>query len=236
MHKGCRVGDELDILFEDNHLIAVAKPAGVRSTHFDGTNETIDRAVKAYLKTKYEKPGNVFLGIVHRLDLPTSGVLLFARTSKAAARLSEQFRESVVEKIYWAVIDGVIDPPAGTMADWLWKDPIQARVQALRQKAPDAKHAKTDYETKARAAGFSWLELRPRTGRTHQLRVQLSSRGRPIVGDRMYDSKIDFAPGIALHARSLRFEHPISHEAMTLTAAVPSNFRQFGFAFNEPEA
>ena len=103
----------LDVLYEDNHCLAIAKPAGVPSTHYDGGEETIDRAVKSYLKAKYQKPGNVFLGIVHRLDKPTSGVLLFARTGKSAARLAEQFREGAVEKIYWAVVAGIPAEPDG---------------------------------------------------------------------------------------------------------------------------
>ena len=225
VHKGCRVENKLEILYEDNHLIAVTKPAGVRSTHFDGTNETVDRAVKAYLKEKYQKPGNVFLGIVHRLDLPTSGVLLFARTSKAAARLSEQFRESAIEKVYWAVISGEINPSNGTMIDWLWKDPLGKHVQALRTNAPDAKRAETNYRTTASSDGLSLLELHPQTGRTHQLRVQLASRGHPIIGDKMYGSRSPFPNGIALHARSLRFEHPTSHDRIVLNAEVPKEWR-----------
>src|SRR5579863_7866181 len=112
----------LDILFEDNHCIAVAKPAGMPSAHFEGREQTLDRAVKEYLKAKYQKPGNVFLGVVHRLDRPVSGVLLFARTSKAAARLAEQFREGTVEKVYWAVVEGDLEKTAGSLEDWLLKD------------------------------------------------------------------------------------------------------------------
>src|SRR6187455_525743 len=126
--------DQLDILYEDNHCLALNKPAGWPTTHFDGKDETVDRLVKSYLKEKYKKPGNVFLGVVHRLDKPVSGALLFARTSKAAARLSEQFREGVVEKVYWAVVG---EPPrtaecpwatldAGSLEDWLKKDDPKA--------------------------------------------------------------------------------------------------------------
>src|SRR5215210_7174376 len=118
-----------EILFEDNHCIAVAKPTGCLSTHFDGTEETLDRSVKNYLKNKYQKPGNVFLGIVHRLDKAVSGVLLFARTSKAAARLSEQFREGSVEKVYWAIVEGQVDENAGSLEDWLRKDEDKRRVE-----------------------------------------------------------------------------------------------------------
>ena len=112
----------LEILYEDNQCIAIAKPAGCLSTHFEGPEETLDREVKRYLKQKHQKPGNVFLGIVHRLDRLVSGVLLFARTSKAAARLAEQFRQGTIEKIYWAVVEGDVASPAGTLEDWLKKD------------------------------------------------------------------------------------------------------------------
>src|SRR2546428_8242662 len=117
----------LDILYEDNHCLAVAKPSGVSSAHFQGRDQTLDRAVKEYLKEKYQKPGNVFLGVVHRLDKPVSGVLLFARTSKAAARLAEQFREGTVEKVYWAIVEGEIDKTAGTLEDWLGEERAPGR-------------------------------------------------------------------------------------------------------------
>src|SRR5437868_1547000 len=112
----------LDILHEDNHCLAVAKPAGIASAHFQGEAQTLDQMVKRYLKTKYGKPGNVYLGIVHRLDKPVSGVLLFARTSKAAARLCEQFREGTIDKVYWAVVEGEVTTEAGTLEDWLQLD------------------------------------------------------------------------------------------------------------------
>src|SRR4051812_30958387 len=118
----------LDILYEDNHCIAIAKPPGAVSAHFQGDEETLDRTVKAYLKEKHNKPGNVFLGVVHRLDRPVSGVLLFARTSKAAARLAEQFREGTVEKVYWAVVEGAVGRTARSLEDWLRKDRDAGRV------------------------------------------------------------------------------------------------------------
>src|SRR5437764_12153530 len=134
----------LDVLYEDNHCLAVAKPAGTPSAHFDGSVETLDRLAKAYLKEKYQKPGNVFLGIVHRLDKPTSGVLLFARTSKAAARLSEQFRAGGVEKVYWAVVEGEL-PAAGSFEDWLRKDEARGVVEAVDPDTPGAKNARVHY-------------------------------------------------------------------------------------------
>jgi len=215
----------LDVLYEDNHCLAIAKPAGVPSTHFDGGEETIDRTAKAYLKAKYNKPGNVFLGIVHRLDKPTSGVLLFARTSKAAARLSEQFREGAVEKVYWGVVEGELPQPAGTLEDWLRKDEAAGRVEVVSPDAPSAKRALVHYHRKAGYGGLSLVELRPQTGRTHQLRVQLAHRRHPVVGDFKYGSETPFAPGIALHARRLTFLHPTRHEPVTLTAELPRSWR-----------
>lgn len=216
---------ELDILYEDNHCVAIAKPAGAPSAHFDGRTATLDRAVKAYLKEKYHKPGEVFLGIVHRLDKPTSGVLLFARTSKAAARLSEQFREGVVDKVYWGVAEGEPTPPAGTLEDHLRKNPATGLVDAVPADAPGAKPARTHYATLRAGGGLAWLELRPQTGRTHQLRVQLARRGHPLVGDFQYGSEIPFAGGIALHARTLTFLHPTRAEPVTLTAPLPPRWR-----------
>ncbi|HEY1380918.1 MAG TPA: RluA family pseudouridine synthase [Gemmataceae bacterium] len=222
----------LDVLYEDNHCLAIAKPAGVPSTHFDGTEETIDRAVKGYLKAKYAKPGNVFLGVVHRLDKPTSGVLLFARTSKAAARLAEQFREGAVEKVYWAVVEGEPPQPAGTLEDWLRKDESAGRVEVVPPERPSsagypagAKRALVHYHRKAGHGGLTLVELRPQTGRTHQLRVQLAHRRHPVVGDFKYGSETPFAPGIALHARRLTFLHPTRHEPVTVTADLPRSWR-----------
>ncbi len=220
----------LEILFEDNHLIAVNKPAGWPSAHFDGEEETVDRLVKAYLKEKYKKPGNVFLGVVHRLDKPVTGVLLFARTSKGAARLSEQFRENAIEKTYWGIVEKPGDerkpwPLAGTLEDWLLKNHTTGVVHVVPPNTPEAKSALLHYTTKATYDKLSWLDLRPQTGRTHQLRVQLASRGRPMYGDAKYGSQFAFGPGIGLHARSLTFLHPIRNEPITLTAEIPKTWR-----------
>jgi 23S rRNA pseudouridine1911/1915/1917 synthase len=221
--------DVLDILYEDNHLIAVNKPCGWPSAHFGGGEETMDRVVKAYLKEKHKKPGKVFLGVVHRLDKPVSGVLLFARTSKAAARLSEQFRGNLVEKVYWAVVETEPTarplPPAGTMEDWLRKDSIAGVVEVVPPDTEDARQALLHYTIKAEHAGLTLFEIRPQTGRTHQLRVQLSSRGRPIYGDAKYRARFGFGAGIGLHARSLTFLHPTRNEPITLSADVPRTWR-----------
>jgi 23S rRNA pseudouridine1911/1915/1917 synthase len=224
----------LEILYEDNHCLAVVKPAGVPSTHFQGREETLDRAVKAYLKDKHHKPGNVFLGVVHRLDKPVSGVLLFARTSKAAARIAEQFRESTVEKIYWAVVEGEVGRSAGTLEDWLQKDEDRRRVDVVEPRTKGARQALLHYQVRGTHGGLSWVEIRPQTGRTHQLRVQLAHHGHPIYGDARYGSIHTFDGASALHARALTFLHPVRYEPITLQADIPRTWRgRFAHLFQE---
>ena len=215
----------LDILYEDNHCLAIVKPSGVPSTHFQGREETLDRAIKEFLREKHRKPGNVFLGVVHRLDKPVSGVLLFARTSKAAARLAEQFREGTIEKVYWAIVEGDVKGLAGTLEDWLHKDREAGRVEVVEPRSRGARQALLHYQIRATQGGLSWLEIRPQTGRTHQLRVQLAHHGHPIYGDAKYGSIHTFGNAIALRARSLTFLHPIRYEPITLTADVPRPWR-----------
>jgi 23S rRNA pseudouridine1911/1915/1917 synthase len=221
----------LDILYEDNHCVAVNKLAGWPTTHFHG-QETVDRLVKSYLQEKYHKPGNVFLGVVHRLDKPVSGALLFARTSKAAARLCEQFRQGAVEKVYWAVVEQRTTHPRGSLAPWCqqdsgviedWLAPAQfgQGMRVVKPDVPQAQLARLFFHVQGRHRDFIWLELRPHTGRKHQLRVQLAHRGWPIYGDSKYGSPHRFGYAIALHARSLTFFHPITKEPITLVAELP---------------
>ncbi|QVL32181.1 RluA family pseudouridine synthase [Telmatocola sphagniphila] len=222
----------LEIVYEDNHLIAVNKPAGWSSAHFDGENDSLDQLVKLHLKEKYGKPGNVFLGVVHRLDKPVTGVLLFARTSKAAARLSEQFRENTIVKKYWAVAEvetgqktSLSTELVGTLEDWLFHDDAKKLVRVVEKEIPGAKLSRLHYFQKALYQEKIFFELEPQSGRKHQLRVQLASRGSPIIGDRKYGSRFTFGDGIALHARELTFIHPIRHEPITLRAELPKIWR-----------
>jgi 23S rRNA pseudouridine1911/1915/1917 synthase len=229
-----RMTPALDILFEDNHCLAINKPCGRLSTHFDGREETLDRDVKRYLKEKHAKPGNVFLGVVHRLDRPVSGVLLFARTSKAASRLAQQFREGTVEKVYWAVVEGSVAQPAGSLEDWLKKDTDAGRVEVVDPDTEGARQSLLHYHRRAAHGGLTLLEIRPQTGRTHQLRVQLAHHGEPICGDARYGAVRTFPQGIALHARSLTFLHPVRYEPITLTADVPRSWRgRFAYLLRE---
>lgn len=212
---------DMQILFEDNHCVAINKPCGAVSAHFQGRENTCDVLVRQYLKEKYQKPGNVFLGVVHRLDKPVSGVLLFARTSKAAARLCEQFRQGTVEKTYWAVVEGEVGSLAGSLEDWLRKDQEQGRVNVVSPETSEARQALLHFQRRGALGGLTLLELRPQTGRTHQLRVQLAHHGHPIYGDAKYGSTSVLDRAIALHARSLTFLHPIRYEPVTLTADLP---------------
>jgi 23S rRNA pseudouridine1911/1915/1917 synthase len=222
----------LDILYEDNHCLAIAKPAGTVSAHYQGKEETLDRAVKAYLKEKHKKPGNVFLGVVHRLDRPVSGVLLFARTSKAAARLAEQFREGSIEKVYWAIVEGQVEDQAGTLEDWLLKK--DERVEVVPPRTEGSRQALLHFQKRGQHGDLTWLEVRPQTGRTHQLRVQLAHHGHPIFGDARYGSIRLFDKAIALHARALTFLHPIRYEPITLTAELPRTWKgRFAYVLSE---
>ena len=219
----------LRVLYEDNHLLVVDKPSGWPSAHADGDTDTVDRLAKDYLRDKYQKPGNVFLGVVHRLDKPVSGCLMFARTSKAAARLSEQFRGGAVEKEYWAVAEPAAAAPpwpdAGTLTDFLAHDDAAHRVVVTKSGAAGGKLSKLFFEVRARHAGLLWLVLRPQTGRKHQLRVQLASRGTPIYADAKYGSPHTLGHAIALHARQVTILHPTRAVPLTLTAPVPKHWR-----------
>jgi 23S rRNA pseudouridine1911/1915/1917 synthase len=225
------------ILFEDNHCLAVAKPAPLLTQGVPPGIPTLEAMVKAYLKERYHKPGNVYLGIPHRLDRPVSGVVLFARNTKAARRLAEQFQQHQVVKIYWAVVEGNVQPEEGRWEDWLLKRPEEARTERVTPETPGARHAVLAYRRLAVTAGSSLLEVRPETGRMHQIRVQAAGRGWPVRGDAWYKARQPFGPpaptprdrAIALHARSLTFLHPIRYEPVTVIAPLPVFWSDLGF-------
>jgi 23S rRNA pseudouridine1911/1915/1917 synthase len=161
-------------------------------------------------------------------------VLLFARTSKAAARLARQFREGSIEKVYWAVVEGENLPAAGSLEDWLLKDRDAGRVAVVEPRSPGARQALLHYQQRGQHGGLTWLEVRPQTGRTHQLRVQLAHHGHPIYGDAKYGSVRTFGGAVALHGRALTFLHPISYEPVTLNADVPRAWRgRFAYLLRE---
>ncbi len=228
----------LEILHEDNHCLVVNKPAGLLAQGDSSGDESLITRTKAYLKERYRKPGNVFVGLVHRLDRPTSGAVVLAKTSKGASRLSEQFRSGTIRKIYWAVVEGKPSPDAGEWLDRLEKDRRVNRVHVVADDsdADDSdgndltgQEARVSYRRLESAGRYSLIELTPKTGRGHQLRVQLASRGLPIVGDRKYGSRIlvpasDGGSRILLHAREICFNHPTSRQAISVTAPVPADW------------
>jgi len=214
--------DDLDILYEDNHLLAVYKPAGLLVQGDETGDPTLLEAAKAWLKNKYAKPGNVFLGLVHRLDRPVAGVLLFAKTSKAASRLAAQFREGRVEKIYRAVVEGRPEPAEDTLGGFLVKDRELNRSRLAQAETPGAKEVVLDYRVLGSAKGVSLVEIVPKTGRSHQIRVQLAGAGCPVVGDVKYGATNAFENGrIALYARVLRVTHPTRDEQVEVGADPP---------------
>jgi 23S rRNA pseudouridine1911/1915/1917 synthase len=194
--------------------------------------------VKEYLKEKHQKPGKVYLGIPHRLDRPVSGAIVFARNTKAAQRLADQFRDRKVEKIYWAAVEGNVEPDGGTWEDWLRKIKEEARTERAEPESAGARKAVLRYRRLGGGPGTSLLELRPETGRMHQIRAQAAWRGWPVLGDVQYGSTRPFGPPaelprdriIALHARSLMFLHPISFQPVTVVAPLPSTWSDLGIS------
>jgi 23S rRNA pseudouridine1911/1915/1917 synthase len=211
----------LDVLFEDNHCLAVDKPAGLLTMGDSSGDPTLVDAARDYLRRKYNKPGNVFVGVVHRLDRPVSGVVLFARTSKGASRLSEQFRLRTVEKTYHALVEGNVSPPEGILRDRLVKDRARNVVAVVDEDDDDGQDCVLAYRRLRKSGRLTLVEIRPETGRSHQIRVQLSNHGWPIAGDKKYGSKIQVDGFIGLHAASLTFQHPTSKETITVSAEVP---------------
>lgn len=204
----------MDILYEDNHLLVVNKPAGQLVQGDQTGRTTLLEEAKVWLKKKYNKPGNVFLGLVHRLDRPASGVVVLARTSKAASRLSEEIRSRRPRKIYWAQVAGEV-PAQGRFVDRLERDEFASRVVD----APAGKEARLSYRCLGYADGVSLVEIALETGRHHQIRVQFSHRGHPLLGDRRYGSKRTFGnQAIALHAREMIIRHPTQGEEMRFVA------------------
>lgn len=207
----------IKVLYEDNHLIAVLKPINV-PTQKDSSND-IDMVslVKDYLKKKYNKPGNVYLGLLHRLDRPVSGVLLFAKTSKAAERMTKEIKNHNVRKTYYAVVEGKVDKK-GTFIDKLLKDEKTNFVRV----SDKGKEAKLEYELICYKNNYSLVKINLITGRTHQIRVQFSSRGYPLYGDQRYNKKDKNQ--IALFSSSIEFTHPVTKEHLTISYNLPNRF------------
>lgn len=216
----------LDVLYEDNHLLAVNKPAMLATMGVDAATPSLLSVAKEWLRRKYDKPGNVYLGIVSRLDGPVTGVVVIAKTSKAAARLSEAFRTRAVRKVYLAAVEGEPPAPRGTLEHFLRKDERHRKVHTTHEGHPEAQAARLAYRVIARAGNASLVEVEPETGRKHQIRVQLSKAGCPIIGDRKYGAGQEFPRGIALHALRLELEHPVRREPLWLEAPLPRAWRE----------
>jgi 23S rRNA pseudouridine1911/1915/1917 synthase len=213
---------KLDILFEDNHLIVVNKRAG-DIVQGDKTGDApLSDFVKAYIKEKYKKPGDVFLGTVHRLDRPTSGIILFARTSKALTRMNNLFRDKKIQKTYWAVTEKAPSPPQGKLTDWLKKNEKQNKSYIT--KTGDGKEAELAYKVLGHSDRYHLVEVYPSTGRHHQIRAQLANAAAIIKGDLKYGAKrSNKDASIHLHARKLEFLHPVKKEAISIIAPPPKD-------------
>jgi 23S rRNA pseudouridine1911/1915/1917 synthase len=212
------------ILFEDNHLLVVNKlPSEIVQGDKTG-DEPLPERIKSLLKEKYQKPGNVFCGVIHRLDRPTSGVVVFAKTSKALERLNAQFREKETNKTYWAIVENKPKEPKGSLRDYLKKNETQNKSYVVNENSPGAKLALLNYELLASSANYHLLEVTIETGRHHQIRAQLSKIGCIIKGDLKYGAKrANKDASIGLHARSLRFLHPTTKEEITIVANPPAD-------------
>lgn len=215
----------MTILYEDNHIIAVNKTCN-EIVQGDKTGDTpLSEIVKAYIKDKYNKPGEVFLGVTHRLDRPTSGVVLFARTSKALTRLNEMFKShEQIKKTYWAIVQGTPKQPEARLENWLTRNEKLNKSFIAKPNAKEAKQAILSYKTLAKGEHYSLLEVNLETGRHHQIRCQLAAIGCPIKGDLKYGAKRSNPDGgICLHARQIEFIHPIRKEPVTIVAPVPED-------------
>lgn len=212
------------VLYEDNHLIIVNKAPGVLVQGDETGDRTLLDYVKEYIKVKYEKPGEVFLGLVHRLDRPVSGIVVLARTSKALERMTELFRKRNVQKTYWAIVGRKPEKKKDKLTHWLVKDEARNTVKAYDYEVPGSQKAELHYQYLGEINHYHLIEVNPITGRPHQIRVQLASLNCPIRGDVKYGYPKPNPDGnINLHARRLYFVHPVKKEPVLIKAAVPEN-------------
>jgi 23S rRNA pseudouridine1911/1915/1917 synthase len=210
------------VLYEDNHLLIVNKSSGILSqSDVTGDLSLVDLC-KSYLAEKFHKPGAVFLGLVHRLDRPVSGVVVLARTSKALERMNALFRNKETQKTYWAIVKNKPPVAENTLKHWLLKDDKKNRTTAFKRETAGAQYAELSYRVLAEESGHWLLEVNPITGRPHQIRVQLASMGCPIKGDIKYgDAEPNQDGSICLHAKQLTFKHPVRKEPLTIKAPIP---------------
>lgn len=214
---------DFPLIFEDNHLLVVNKPAGLPTQPDDTGQSSMEEWTKGWLKEKYHKPGNVFLGIVHRLDKPVSGIVIFAKTSKALSRLNTSIRAKATHKLYYALIDHDLPAKEGILENYLVHDDFRARVVSAKE--PYAKLALLKYKTIEKIESRTLVEVELETGRYHQIRAQLAYAGCPICGDSKYGSQTPFYGRVALHHARLQIPHPITGEIRTFEAPLGKEFR-----------
>lgn len=214
----------MTVVYEDNHIIVVNKDSG-EIVQGDKTGDTpLSDTVKEYIRQKYNKPGNVFLGVVHRLDRPVSGLVVFAKTSKALTRLNEMFRTGNVHKTYWAIVRNCPPHPANRLEQWIVRNEKQNKSYAYDREVPNSKKAILEYSTLGNSDNYTLLEVRLMTGRHHQIRCQLAAMRCPIKGDLKYGAKRSNPDGsISLMSRHVEFIHPVSKEKISLSAPLPKN-------------
>ncbi len=237
----------IEILYEDDHVLVVNKPSGL-STQAPRGIDSLELQVRAYLQRRVNadmiywqadpsgQAPEVYLGLPHRLDRPVSGVIVLTKTKKAARKISRQFERRQVRKLYWAAVSGTVNPPSGTWTDRLRKLPGEARVEIVPHDHPEGQNAVLHYSTLGQTSHGSWLEIELETGRMHQIRVQVASRGWPVLGDLQYGSQLPFGPpcddprqrAIALHARRLSLVMPVTQEQRTFTAPLGEAWHSLG--------
>ena len=214
----------MQILYEDNHIIVVSKTSGEIVQGDKTGDKTLCDSVKEYIKEKYAKPGNVFLGIAHRLDRPVSGIVIFAKTSKALSRLNNMFRDGEVHKLYWAITQNMPQKEEDTLTHWIVRNEKQNKSYAYNREKPGSKKAMLHYKVISSTDNYTLLAVNLMTGRHHQIRCQLSAIGCPIKGDLKYGSRRSNNDGsISLHARKVEFVHPVSKQPMCIEAPVPDD-------------
>jgi 23S rRNA pseudouridine1911/1915/1917 synthase len=216
----------LTVLFEDNHCLVVSKPPRLLTASDKTGDETLIERARAYNAAQQADGRKGYLAPLHMLDRPVSGAVMFAKSSKAASRLAEQFRAGRISKVYNALVEGRAPAPEGVLEDWLVKDRRTNVVTPARRETPGAKACRLDYRVLGAAGGLTWVEVRPRTGRSHQIRVQLAARGMPIYGDTKYGASCGWDGVIALHAVAVTFEHPVSKAPVTVRAPLPPAWRE----------
>jgi 23S rRNA pseudouridine1911/1915/1917 synthase len=224
-----------EVLIEDDAILVVSKSPGLPTQAPPGI-ESLESRIRSYLASESGDPAAIYLGIPHRLDRPASGAIVFAKTRRAARQLSRQFERRQVRKTYWACVERIVEPVAGTWNDWLRKVYGHPQAEVVDHSHPEAQEAILRYRTIGFHAAGSWLEIELETGRTHQIRVQAASRGFPVLGDRLYGGSVHFGPmvddvrlsAIALHARQLSFFHPTTKEQLTARAPVNESWRVLG--------